>query len=170
MDPIGASNSWHWEPYESAYVTIDGKRMPSVPGGGHHGGGLFINAWDMARFGYLFLHNGEWDGRRLISTEWITMARTPGTGTNPDSKVYGFMNWFLNVPMPAADGTPGRRMYPSAPQSIVCFRGNGNTIWWSSFGGSRQGPGRMGFSAACWRPSNRAQHAGILSSRATMKP
>ena len=60
MDPIGASNTWHWEPYENAYVTIDGKKMPSMPGGGHHGGGMFINAWDMARFGYLFLNNGKW--------------------------------------------------------------------------------------------------------------
>lgn len=128
MDPIGASNTWHWEPYENAYVTIDGKRMPSVPGGGHHGGGMFINAWDMARFGYLFLHDGAWNGRQLISTAWIKMAKTPGTGTNPDSKVYGFMNWFLNVPMPAANGAPGRKMYPSAPESIVCFRGNGENL------------------------------------------
>ncbi|HEX5070411.1 MAG TPA: hypothetical protein VFV78_09375, partial [Vicinamibacterales bacterium] len=50
MNPIGASDSWHWEPYDNAYVTIAGERpstssgrsepveerMPSVPGGGHH--------------------------------------------------------------------------------------------------------------------------------------
>jgi CubicO group peptidase (beta-lactamase class C family) len=128
MDPIGASGTWHWEPYDNAYVTIDGKKMPSVPGGGHFGGGMFINTWDMARFGYLFLQNGEWNGKRLISTDWIKMAKMPGTGTNPDSKVYGFMNWFLNNPMPSANGAPGRRMYPSAPESIVCFRGNGENL------------------------------------------
>ena len=65
MDPIGASDTWHWEPYDNAYVTINGRRMPSVPGGGHHGGGMFINAWDMARFGYLFLRNGKWNGKQL---------------------------------------------------------------------------------------------------------
>src|SRR5439155_26616302 len=48
MDPIGASDTWHWEAYRNAFVTIDGKRLPSVPGGGHHGGGMFINSWDMA--------------------------------------------------------------------------------------------------------------------------
>jgi len=53
MEPISASKTWHWEPYENAYVTINGRRMPSVPGGGHHGGGMFINTWDMARFGCL---------------------------------------------------------------------------------------------------------------------
>lgn len=128
MDPIGASDTWHWEPYDNAYVTIDGQRMPSVPGGGHHGGGMFINAWDMARFGYLFRQGGTWAGRQLVSPAWIAMAKTPGTGTNPESKVYGFMNWFLNVPQPGPAGAPGRRMYPSAPKSVVAFRGNGENL------------------------------------------
>ena len=128
MDPIGASDSWHWEPYDNAYVTIDGKKMPSIPGGGHHGGGMFINAWDMARFGYLFLRNGKWRDHQLVSQKWIEMAKTPGTGANPDSKVYGFMNWFLNVPRPTATGAPGNRMYASAPPSIVAFRGNGENL------------------------------------------
>ena len=95
MDPIGASSTWHWEPYENAYVTIDGKRMPSVPGGGHHGGGMFISAWDMARFGYLFLNNGKWRDRQLVTEKWIQMARTPGV--NPG---YGFMNWYFNAARP----------------------------------------------------------------------
>jgi hypothetical protein len=38
------------------------------------------------------------------------------------------MNWFLNVPAPTATGAPGRRMYPSAPASVVAFRGNGENI------------------------------------------
>ena len=129
MDPIGASDTWHWEPYQNAYVTIDGKKMPSVPGGGHHGGGMFINAHDMARFGYLFLRNGKWNGKQLISEKWIGMARTPGTGTNSGSKTYGFMNWFLNNPGPAgANGQPGRKQYPLAPETAVSFNGNGNNL------------------------------------------
>ena len=129
MDPIGASDTWHWEPYHNAYVTIDGKKMPSVPGGGHHGGGMFINAHDMARFGYLFLRNGKWNGKQLISEKWIAMARTPGTATNNGSKTYGFMNWFLNNPAPpGANGQPGRKQYPLAPESAVSFNGNGNNL------------------------------------------
>ena len=95
MDPIGASSTWHWEPYSNAYVTIDGRRMPSIPGGGHHGGGMFINAWDMARFGYLFLNNGNWAGRQLVTEKWIKMARTPGVNQG-----YGFMNWYFNAARP----------------------------------------------------------------------
>jgi CubicO group peptidase (beta-lactamase class C family) len=109
MDPIGASNTWHWEPYENAYITIDGKKMPSIPGGGHHGGGMFINAWDMARFGYLFLANGKWNDRQLVTEKWIAMARTPGV-----NKGYGFMNWYFNTDRP----------------NRVSFQGNGpNTIY-----------------------------------------
>ena len=120
MDPIGASDTWHWEPYKNAFVTIDGKRMPSVPGGGHHGGGMFINAWDMARFGYLFLNYGKWNGTQLVPESWIAMAKTPG----PANMNYGFMNWFLNIPNPKL----GRRPLPATPASSVTFQGNGQNI------------------------------------------
>ena len=115
MDPIGASATWHWEPYDNAWVTIDGRRMPSVPGGGHHGGGMFISAWDLARFGYLFLRNGQWEGRPVVSPRWIAMARTPG----PANATYGYMNWFLNT---------DRKPFPSAPATSVTFQGNGQNI------------------------------------------
>ena len=62
MDPIGASDTLALGGYDNAWVTIDGKKMQSVTGGGHFGGGMFISAWDMARFGYLFLNNGNWGG------------------------------------------------------------------------------------------------------------
>ena len=44
MDPIGASDTWHWEAYDYAWVEINGRKMKSVTGGGHFGGGMFINA------------------------------------------------------------------------------------------------------------------------------
>jgi CubicO group peptidase (beta-lactamase class C family) len=124
MDPIGASTTWHWEGYENSWVTIDGRKVQSVTGGGHWGGGMFINAWDMARFGYLFLRQGRWNDRQLISERWIAMARTPG----PANSAYGYMNWFLNTPEPVTNGRPGRQMFPAAPASVVAFRGNGENV------------------------------------------
>jgi len=123
MDPIGASNTWHWEAYDNAWVEIDGKKMKSVTGGGHFGGGMFISAWDMARFGYLFLHNGKWDDRQLISEKWIGMAKTPG----PANGTYGYCNWFLNLPTKRPDGTE-TMPFPSAPRGSVTFQGNGANI------------------------------------------
>jgi hypothetical protein len=123
MTPIGASSSWHWEAYDNAWVEIEGRRVKSVTGGGHFGGGMFINAYDMARFGYLFLQNGSWNGRQLISPQWIEMARSPGPANNG----YGFCNWFLNNP-PGPAGTVGAPPFPSAPRSSITFQGNGVNV------------------------------------------
>jgi CubicO group peptidase (beta-lactamase class C family) len=115
MVPIGASNTWRWHGYENSWMELDGLRVQSVTGGGHWGGGMFISARDMARFGLLFLRNGRWGDREIISPKWIAMARTPGSA----NAEYGFMNWFLNT---------GRKPLPSAPESSVTFRGNGQNI------------------------------------------
>jgi CubicO group peptidase (beta-lactamase class C family) len=115
MEPIGASATWRWYGYDNAWIELDGQRVQSVTGGGHWGGGMFIHAHDMARFGYLFLRRGRWKDRQIVSQKWIDMARTRG----PDNAEYGFMNWFLN---------PGRKALPAAPESSVTFRGNGQNI------------------------------------------
>lgn len=115
MEPIGASNTWRWHGYENSWIELDGQKIQSVTGGGHWGGGMFISAWDMARFGYLFLQNGKWRDRQIVSSDWIAMAKSPG----PANAEYGFMNWFLN---------PGRTSLPAAPESSVTFRGNGQNI------------------------------------------
>jgi CubicO group peptidase (beta-lactamase class C family) len=119
MDPIGASNTWRWHGYTNSWVLLDGQMMQSVSGGGHWGGGMWISAMDHARFGYLYLQNGKWNGKQLISENWIQMARKP---TVP-MKGYGYMNWFLNA---NRDGT--KKSIPSAPETAVTFRGAGSNI------------------------------------------
>jgi CubicO group peptidase (beta-lactamase class C family) len=115
MDPIGASHSWQWVGYDNAWVLVDGQAVQSVPGGGHWGGGLFINARDMARFGLLTLRGGRWRGRQLLSEEWVRRARTP----TPVQPTYGFMNWFLNT---------DRKYLPSAPPDAFVHVGNGTNV------------------------------------------
>ena len=119
MDPIGASNTWRWHGYKNSWVLLDGQMMQSVSGGGHWGGGMWISAMDHARFGYLFLQNGKWNGEQLISEKWIEMAKTP----TDIRKGYGYMNWFLNA---NKDGT--KKSIPSAPAGAVTFRGAGSNI------------------------------------------
>ena len=91
MDPINASDTWRWYGYESSWVNIDGIKTQSVSGGGHNGGGIFISSEDHARFGLLFLNKGMWDGKRIISEEWIEKSISPSE-TNPE---YGYM-WWIN--------------------------------------------------------------------------
>jgi CubicO group peptidase (beta-lactamase class C family) len=115
MQPIGASNTWSWTGYETSWIVLDGKPVQSVSGGGHFGGGMFINAYDMARFGLLTLHKGNWQGKQLLSSSWFKKATTP-TSVNPE---YGFMNYFLNT---------DKKLYPSAPASAYAHLGNGTNI------------------------------------------
>ena len=42
MDPIGASQSWEWHGYSTSWTEVGGKRVQSVSGGAHWGGGMFI--------------------------------------------------------------------------------------------------------------------------------
>lgn len=115
MDPIGASNTWRWNGYRNAWIVLDGQPVQSVSGGGHWGGGMFINAYDMGRFGLLTLHRGNWNGHQLISEQWVKQARTPTTA-NPG---YGYMNWFLNT---------DHKLLPDAPVSSFVHIGNGANI------------------------------------------
>jgi CubicO group peptidase (beta-lactamase class C family) len=62
-EPIGASSTWRWYGYDNSFVNIDGQMIESVSGGGHFGGGIFINALDQARFGLLFARKGKWKNK-----------------------------------------------------------------------------------------------------------
>lgn len=112
MEPIGCSNQWHWTGYRNSWIILDGKVIQSVSGGGHFGGGMFINALDIARFGLLTMHNGKWKNKQVIPEQWITLSKTP----TPANKEYGFMNYFLNT---------DKKLYPSAPASAYAHIGNG---------------------------------------------
>ncbi len=65
--------------------------MQSVSGGGHSGGGIFINTEDHARFGLLFLNEGNWSGTQLLSKSLIKRAISSSTAQSN----YGYM-WWLN--------------------------------------------------------------------------
>ena len=89
MDPIGASATWRWYGYDNSFVNIDGQMIESVSGGGHFGGGIFINTLDQARFGLLFLRKGFWKNKQLISEQWVNSVNQPSVA----NKSYGLMWW-----------------------------------------------------------------------------
>ena len=115
MDVIGASNTWRWIPYHNSYVEVDGKQMASVSGGTRWGGGVWINAGDMARFGYLWLRGGKWGEKQVLPPAYVKAAIAP-SAHGPD---YGYL-WWLN--------TQGKN-YPGLPATAYGARGAGsNTI------------------------------------------
>ncbi|MBZ6078981.1 serine hydrolase domain-containing protein [Microvirga puerhi] len=116
MDPIGCSATWAWHGYETSWVNVDGHRMQSVPGGGHWGGGIVINSRDHARLGELIKNKGQWDGRQLLSREWVETMLVPSR-LNP---TYGLL-WWLNT---------DRLLYSQAPETSVFALGGGSNIIW----------------------------------------
>jgi CubicO group peptidase (beta-lactamase class C family) len=63
------------------------------PQGTFYGSSLiWATARDFARFGYLYLRNGVWDGHRLLPEGWVDFARSRGPDAGSD--VYG-AGWWL---------------------------------------------------------------------------
>jgi CubicO group peptidase (beta-lactamase class C family) len=58
--------------------------------------GLYTTVRDYAKFGYLFLKKGRWDGRQIVSEQWVEKS----TKTDPSVKMwgaYGYL-WHVNLP------------------------------------------------------------------------
>ncbi|MFV0318239.1 MAG: serine hydrolase domain-containing protein [Microthrixaceae bacterium] len=75
-------------------------------------GGSWVNMRpvDFARFGYLFLRGGEWDGEQIVPTEWVDYSRLP-TPT-ADEAIYG-AHWWVDTQDPQrfyASGFNGQRI------------------------------------------------------------
>jgi len=65
------------------------------PSGLYYGSALvWATARDFARFGYLYLRDGVWEGRRVLPQGWVDFART--RGPDPETDVYG-AHWWLTA-------------------------------------------------------------------------
>lgn len=115
-DPIGGSADWRWVPYDNAWIEIDGKRLPSVPGGTHWGGGVQIHAHDQAKIGELVRRKGTWNGTEIIPESWLEQSFTP-LALKPE---YGFL-WWLN--------TDGLRAKAAPHGSVFAVGAGGNVTW-----------------------------------------
>jgi CubicO group peptidase (beta-lactamase class C family) len=87
--------------------------------------GLNATALDYARFGLLFLHNGQWNGTRIVSEEWVRAATRAGTATDP-AYSYGYRYfWWLDVERPGrfyAMGKYGQYIYVAPDADAVVVR------------------------------------------------
>jgi CubicO group peptidase (beta-lactamase class C family) len=123
--PLGASGDWRWVGYDDAWVDLPDRtegqggtrRVQSVPGGTHWGGGVSISARDQARVGGLMLRGGVHEGRRLLSSGWIERMMRPC----PIAPWYGMLVWRNGGPRP---------VYPAASASSVFMIGAGGHVTW----------------------------------------
>ncbi len=57
-------------------------------------GGLYLHGSDLAKIGYLYLHDGTWDGKQIVPKEWVRESVAPFIQAEEDYK-YGFKWWLL---------------------------------------------------------------------------
>jgi CubicO group peptidase (beta-lactamase class C family) len=57
-------------------------------------GGLYLSGADLAKIGYLYLHNGMWDGKQIVSEDWVKQSLTPFMDAEEGFK-YGFKWWLF---------------------------------------------------------------------------
>ena len=58
-------------------------------------GGLYLEPNDLAKIGYLYLHDGVWDGKRLLPEGWVAASTRPHVRSDWNDFMYGFQWWLL---------------------------------------------------------------------------
>ena len=88
-------------------------------------GGLWLQPIDMAKFGYLCLNNGTWNGNQVVPKEWIQESIIPHTPSAMQDS-YGYL-WWINIPLNYywAWGLGGQYiMVKPDKKMVVVFTGN----------------------------------------------
>ncbi len=67
--------------------------------------GLYLKPRDLARIGYLFLHGGSWQGRRIVPAEWVRTAVTSHV------EGYGYQWWIEPQGGFKAEGIGGQTLW-----------------------------------------------------------
>jgi CubicO group peptidase (beta-lactamase class C family) len=93
---------------------IEGATWESCPRGINVGGwGLSVRTEEIARFGQLYLQNGEWEGRQLLPAAWVAEASrkqvSNAPSQNPDwEQGYGYQFWRCRHDAYRGDGAFGQ--------------------------------------------------------------
>jgi CubicO group peptidase (beta-lactamase class C family) len=61
------------------------------------GFGLSLTVEDLAKFGYLYLHNGQWNGQQIVPAAYVRASTTAwSAGGFPEESRYGYNWWVTN--------------------------------------------------------------------------
>lgn len=89
--------------------------------------GVQASCQDLARFGYLYLQDGTWNGEQVVSEEYVHEATAPSQDLN---QAYGFL-WWLNEEgylLPVVGGEGEGLFWPDAPDDAYAALGLGDQI------------------------------------------
>jgi CubicO group peptidase (beta-lactamase class C family) len=82
--PLGIER-WYWKRTPAGVVDTEG--------------GLYLEARDLAKIWYLFTRDGVWDGKQIVSTDWVRASVTPAfPSAQPNNANYGYKWWLYPNP------------------------------------------------------------------------
>jgi len=88
--------------------------------------GLHLKPSDMAKFGYLFLNKGQWDGKQIVSAQYVADSISNQLATPWPDTAYGYLWWIHQSPNAAnAIGLSGQYilLFPSKDMLMVLTGG-----------------------------------------------
>ncbi len=104
FDPLGI-DTWQWG------------RSPS--GEFMTGGGLRLRSRDLAKIGLMLLNDGQWNGRQVIPTQWISEATSPKVQAR-EGVGYGYQFWQHTWQTPCGP-TPASYMSGNGGNKVLLF-------------------------------------------------
>lgn len=124
-----------WEPMGAEQ---DGRWLVDREGISMTAGGFFACLRDYAKFGQLFLQQGSWQGKQLISEDWVRQATTPHAphlmpGKRDDCLKqwgYGYLWWTAEFPYGEdffASGIHNQYVYVNPKKNLVIAKLSANT-------------------------------------------
>jgi CubicO group peptidase (beta-lactamase class C family) len=88
----------HWPPTEAEDEAYERAPVawPRDPQGYHYGGGgLRLPARELAKFGYLYLNGGRWDGTQVVPADYVAASTRPQSEPGGPGD-YGYQWWVTN--------------------------------------------------------------------------
>jgi CubicO group peptidase (beta-lactamase class C family) len=83
------------------------------------GSDLRLTPRDMAKFGYLYLRNGVWEGRKIVPAEWVKASTVEQIETTDDELGYGYQWWVYPDGSFCAHGLGGQYIFVHPGQDLV---------------------------------------------------
>lgn len=110
-------------------LNMDNTTMEVDEAGGYIGSSYcYATTRDWARFGTLYLHDGVWNGERLLPEGWIDYTKTPAKSSNGRYGAHFWTNaspkYYKDAPedMYSANGYEGQRVFIIPSKDLVIVR------------------------------------------------
>jgi CubicO group peptidase (beta-lactamase class C family) len=107
--------------------------VPLAPlGAAYMGGGMRLRLRDYLKLAQLYLNGGTWNGRRIVSAEWVRRSTQPRYPMGPTSR-YGYLWWIGEYPyggrtlhyyFAAGNGGQISLAIPDLDLAVAAFGGN----------------------------------------------